>query len=318
MKKMNTAPKGPVFLVGAPRSGTTLLQYMVRSHPSISLPSGESHFIVPFLQRADEFGDLAKPGSLRTALIAIERKAHRFFSEDFHGLRFDLDTVFTELARQRINSMPELIDAVFRLNAKGEGKERWGDKTPYYALHLQLLSESFPSGQFIHIIRDGRDCALSMLHRKYDLGIYNVYDAAFVWRRYVDSAQTQGRLLGPQRYLEFHYESLLQDPRGTMETVCRFLNEPFSESLLNFQKPRTRGKTPLLQKPVQKDNTEKWRDSMPSRAVRIFEAVAGSTLRCNGYRLQFDEHTLRKSTEIVYRIHSRMIRETRKRLSWPR
>ena len=82
---------GPIFIVGAPRSGTTLLQYMLRSHPRISLPTGESHFIVPLYRNTAMFGDLTKIENVRAVLVEMYRRSADFLDTDLHGLKFDID-----------------------------------------------------------------------------------------------------------------------------------------------------------------------------------------------------------------------------------
>lgn len=297
----------PIFIVGAARSGTTLLQYMLRSHPRISLPSGESHFIIPIYQQADSFGDLGREENLRRVLETIYRKKSNFIDADLHGLRFDAAALAAEFHAAGVKSIAGLIDALFAANAHGEGKQRWGDKTPYYALHLDTLKTLFPDAQIIHIIRDGRDCALSMLNRKFDLGIYNTFDAAYTWQRYVTAAREAGARFGAEYYFEFRYEDLLIDPAAVMRQICRFLGEEYSDSLVDFKKPKTRGKTPLLQQPVQRDNTEKWRAAMTAGQIKVFEAVAGNTLAGNQYPLATAAAPLSPPQELAYRLHSRVL-----------
>ena len=64
--------------------------------------------------------------------------------------------------------MQAIFAGLFEKNAAGEGKLRWGDKTPYYVLHMPMLLGRFPGAQFIHLIRDGRDVALSLFDRRHD------------------------------------------------------------------------------------------------------------------------------------------------------
>ncbi len=271
--------RAPFFLVGAPRSGTTLLQYMLRSHPALSLPSGESHFIVPLLLRAADYGPLDSPEAARRVLHALEDRHGRFLREDLHGMRFDIEQFTTPPAE----NMAALIARIFSANAAGEGKQRWGDKTPYYALHIPLLARAFPGAQFIHLIRDGRDCALSMLARARDLGIRDLAHAAWTWRRYVETARRDGRALGTSRYFELHYESLLDAPEATLKGLCEFLAVDFDAALITFGKPRRAVKTPLLGAPLASDNRDKWRQAMTPWQRRVFEAEAGATLATCGY-----------------------------------
>ena len=301
-----TARNGPVFIIGAPRSGTTLLQYMLRSHPRISLPTGESHFIVPLYKAAESFGDLREQDNIRRVLDEMYRRNAGFLDTDLHGIKFDPEVLTQELHRQGISTIPQLIRAMLALNAKGEGKQRWGDKTPYYSLHVPLIVEMFPDAQFLHIIRDGRDCALSMLERGKDLDIHNVYQSAGIWKQYVDAAQTAGRMLRSDQYYEFRYEDLLMRQSETVTGICEFLGEEYSDSIINYRKASGSGKTPLLKQPIQKDNSGKWKNRMSDRQVRVFECVAGDTLAKNDYAVATGSGQLGRAATVFYKVHQRI------------
>ncbi len=307
--------RGPIFVVGAPRSGTTLLQYILRSHPRLSLPTGESHFIVPLQRERERFGDLTRPENVRRVLEEMWRRSRDFLATDLHGLRFDestMDDLAEGLAADGGGTMAGVIAALFARNAAGEGKARWGDKTPYYVLHMELLLEMFPEAQIVHLIRDGRDCALSTLVRRDDFHIYNFYEAARYWQHYVEVGQEVGATLPPGHYHEVRYEDLLQAQEQTLRDLCGFLGEAYSDDLLNFKKASGRGKTPLLSKPIQSDNREKWRLQMSPRQLALFEGAAGETLRSNGYPLT----TAAEPPPLVVRggcrVHNRLLRRWRR------
>jgi hypothetical protein len=299
----------PIFIVGAARSGTTLLQRMLRSHPNISSPTGESQFVVPLDRDRASFGDLTRLDNVRRVVEVMYRTNPEYLETDFHGLEFDLDLIAKALHQEGRASIEGLIAALFELNARGENKTRWADKTPYYILHLERIKTMFPDAQIIHVIRDGRDVALSMLGRRFDLDIHNVFAAAERWKHYVDAGQAFGRHAGPDEYIQLRYEDVLSAPRETMGKLCDFLGEPYSEKIVEFDKssdPKSR--TPLLAKPLQKNNWEKWREQMSGRQIRVFEGVAGETLNRNGYRLVDKGRALGPAERTLYRIHSRGMR----------
>ncbi|MDA9981317.1 sulfotransferase [Gammaproteobacteria bacterium] len=280
----------PIFIVGAARSGTTLLQYMLRSHPDISMPTAESHFFIPFYHRRDEFGDISQFSDLRFLLESIYKSRKNFFDEEVHGIRFDPECLARQLLERKCRTIPEVISGIFQVNAEAEGKVRWGDKTPYYILHLNTILEMFPNAQIIHLIRDGRDCALSMQERKWDLQIYNIYHAGITWNKYV----TAGREFGkqhPECYFEILYEDVLNDPETAVKRLCEYLQVDFSSSVINYKKSTYSGRSGEphnLQKDIQKNNQSKWKKKMSPKQLSIFEAIAGNTLRDCGYELQND------------------------------
>ena len=296
--------KGPVFIVGAPRSGTTLLQYMLRAHPALSLPTGESHFFIPLYRHAAQYGDLSQADNVRRVLRAMEAQSAEFLYTDLHGLKFDVETLTREFVAEGRRTIRDIITGLFEKNAVGEGKPRWGDKTPYYVLHIPKLLEWWPDAQIIHIVRDGRDVALSMFARRHDFGAYNTYLAAKQWEQYVEGGRKQGRQLPSSQYLELRYEDMIGDQKAALQTICDFLGETYSDDLLEYKKAGIAGKTPLLQKPIQKDNQDKWKHDMTPWQIRVFESGAADTLRKFGYTLTSSGTRLPLPLRALYRWHN--------------
>jgi hypothetical protein len=297
----------PIFVVGAPRSGTTLLQRMLRSHPRISSPTGESHFFIPLFTRADEFGDLREKENVRRVLQEMYRIRPDFLDTDLHGMKFDVDALTDAFHGAGVRTIPQLLSLLMETNARGEGKARWLDKTPYYVLHLPKIRRMFPSAQIVHIIRDGRDAVLSMMERRHDIRVYNTYHGAKLWQQYVEAGHNDGMALGPEAYLEIRYEDLITEPAETVRKVCGFLNEEFSESVIHFQKssdPKT--KTPLLKQDLQSSNREKWRGRMSPWQIRVFESAAGDTLKHFNYPTETDCRPLPLPYRGACRLHNQL------------
>lgn len=295
---------GPIFIVGAPRSGTTMLQYRLRKHPRISLPTGESHFIVPLCQNAEEFGDLTKIENIRAVLATMYKQSAEFLNKDLHGIRFDIDELARELHEEKRSSIATLISGIFEKNARGEGKIRWGDKTPYYVLHMTRLIEWFPDAKIVHIIRDGRDVALSLFGRRHDFRIYNIHLAAKYWQQYVEIGCETGARLGPKVYIEVRFEDILSDPSGTFKKICTFLGEKYDHKMFDLHPAVNPGKTPLVYQPINEENKEKWRREMTSWQIRVFEAAAGDTLKRLGYRVNGKFGKLPLPLRAYYRAHN--------------
>jgi len=280
---------------------------MLQSHPAISSPTGESQFFIPLYKNASKYGDLCQPKNIKKVLEEMRRLSPEFIEEDCHGLGtpFNYDQLANKLSKKQCKTMPQLIDSFLTENAIGERKSRWLDKTPYYILHMETLVTMFPDAQFIHIIRDGRDCAVSMMARKNDLRIYNVYQAAYIWNRYVSSGQNSGKEFGPKKYFELSYEKLVTDPKPVIKKLCQFLQEEYSEDIINFKKSRDhKSKTPLLSQPLQNNNTQKWQIKLSKNQIRIFEKVAGQTLLQNNYRVSTKTVPLPRLQRLLFEKHN--------------
>ena len=122
---------------------------------------------------------------------------------------------------------PSVLDAVFLHFAAGEGKQRWCEKTPQHAQHIVALAMRFPAARFIHVIRDGRDCAVSF-HRRWKR---QPELTVFRWKKMVSVGREQGRRLGAGRYLEVRYEDLTAEPEFALRRICVFLGLPFDRGI---------------------------------------------------------------------------------------
>src|SRR5215469_8258471 len=118
---MTVGDSAPFFVVGAPRSGTTMLRLMLDAHPELAVPF-ESGFIVDFYRRREEYGNL----SLRQNAIRLLHDIGEHPMVRRGGLISDPDAVL----EQPVRTYRDLVDAIFRAYARRQGKARWGDKTP--------------------------------------------------------------------------------------------------------------------------------------------------------------------------------------------
>ena len=267
----------PIFIVGVHRSGTTLLRYMLGSHSRIYIPP-ESDFIPYFFLRSPvkELSD----EQIAHILGAIFDRYR--FAKEWKGDPPD-PAHFTRSLTGRTPAA--FLDGIYSLYAKQYNAARWGDKTPIYASYMDLIHEIFPRAQFLHIIRDGRDAALSMLD-KYERDEFHVdiFFAARNWVRRIRSAQRAGAKIGPDLYYELRYERLIEDPEGELRAVCAFLGETFEPEMIEFHRV-ARKRIPAdshffsnVRKPLSRQRIGRWRVEMSVQDQRLTQRVAGSLL----------------------------------------
>lgn len=287
----------PIFIVGCPRSGTSLLRALLRSHPNLAFPPRESHFI-PKL-----FGAYGDPRTERQAckLAAIILNLHWIRS-------WDLSLQPSSFAHCR--SYGQIVSGIFQAWARKENKPRWGDKTPEYVTEIPTLLEVFPSCKIIHIFRDGRDVALSWLRAPF--GPENVFTAATTWKHLVSTGHRHGATLPAETYLRIRYETLLTHPKETMKRICAFLGEPFTDEVLKpeflernmypviFGKP-----VPLMvsKTEIVRSNLAKWKEAMSSSDRILFESVAGDLLTSLGYQTEGLTRRISSSEQFVWKVH---------------
>ncbi|MGH2808694.1 MAG: sulfotransferase family protein [Actinomycetota bacterium] len=263
----------PFFIVGSARSGTTLLRVILNAHSEVAVPP-ESRFVTELWTGSDE----VDPEDF------IERLAlHR----QFQGWNLDPALVRKELGNGDHIRYSVAIEAVYVAYMRAHNKTRWGDKTPRYVLKLPFLAEMFPRAHFVHLIRDGRNVALS--YAKVPFGPKTAPRAAAVWSERIMTGVREGRPLGSERYRELRYEDLVADPERRTRELCEFLELNFEPSMLDytekveemvFAKASTYNPH-VFEKPTA--GVRSWETEMSRTQVRLFEAVAGETLEMFGY-----------------------------------
>jgi hypothetical protein len=274
----------PFFIIGSGRSGTTVLRSMLVAGGEVAVPP-ESFVLPEVIALYKVYGFL--PWEQVVKLVIGSFEAHPLYASDW-GI--DLAPVHREaaaLAPARRN-LATIIDLIYRhFMREKEGKElRWGDKTPYNAVALPEILEVFPNAQFLHILRDGRDCVSSGLDARIRRDIES---AASRWLRDVAACRAFGEALDSARFLEIRYENLVHEPEATLATVCRFLGIRYQEEMLGFYRIASQlgdGYHPHhrnLHNPLSNSSVGKWRERLtPAQQDRVRD-ILGSTLKQLGY-----------------------------------
>ena len=279
------AQREPLFVLGCPRSGTTLLAELLAASPW-GKPT-ETNFIVRVARNLDRHGSLEQPaGRLALARDILRDRAVQQW-------KLDLD------AQTLADSVPEptyrsFVDTVMMRRSAGRGYAAWGDKTPHYLLHLDVLERHFPDARYVFIVRDGRDVALSLLGRRW--GPNNVYTCARFWRDCHEEFPQLARWRDGGRLHELRYEDLLAAPAEHLAPIYRFLGVDVSDAELAELTGSIRSK-----------NKYKWPDRMTSNQIDRFDAVAGAALARFGYEVR-PNASLGPLAPLRWQLHDRAAR----------
>jgi len=270
------------FFVGCGRSGTTLLRAIMNAHPELAVPY-ETHFAV--------------------ALARVRHRYERPHGFDADAFLSDLlpderyrrwgvpdETVRASFAARPVHSYPDAIRRIYALYAQSQGKPLYANKTGNYVMRMREIVELFPEACFVHLVRDGRDVALSRMAVAW--GDSRFDEAVLSWRQQVEAGRRAARALGlgPRRYLEVRYEQLVTDPASVARTVCGFLDLAFVPEMLDTTAQADRIISEVLD-PAEHQNLRlpptpglrDWRTEMTADQVALSEALAGRTLADFGY-----------------------------------
>jgi LPS sulfotransferase NodH len=271
----------PVFVVGCPRSGTTLLYNMLLSSGNFAVYLAESNVFNLLLPR---FGDLSISTNREKLMDAWLQ------SKLFRASFLDAEDIRTEVLSQCRNG-GDFLRIVMQAVARSQGVQRWADNSPEELLHALVIKAALPDALFIHMIRDGRDVSLSLDARPHKWIRPFSWDhknsllvTGIFWEWMVERGREQGRQLGPD-YLEVRFEDLQADPQTTLHKIGDFIDHD-----LNYQR--------ILQVAigsVRDPNTSfkgdpqgpvgRWKKKIPPQQLAMFQRLVGGTLENLGYPL---------------------------------
>jgi hypothetical protein len=294
-----TYPLPVPIVVGSPRSGTTLLRLMLDAHPELAIPP-ETGFLVLGGELTSNV-DCTREQFVQ-AITAYPPDAPCW--GDFH--------IPVEDFRERLLaldpfSVAEGFRLFYRTYAARFGKPRWGDKTPLYCRYIMDIQALLPEARFIHLIRDGRDAALSLRQVWFSPG-HQIDVQARYWRDNILTAQHQGRTC--HHYLEVRYEDLLHAPESVLRRVCGFLEMDYHTDMLRFyehapqrlsehltrrrldgvivvtreERLRQQAATCL---PLDVSRAGRWTSDLSEEECAQFESIAGDVLQSLGYPVSY-------------------------------
>jgi Sulfotransferase family len=249
----------PIFVVGCQRSGTTMLRLILDSHSRISC-GPETRFLEDMdrivgsdWKRLSQYGFSQEEWLQRIAAF-------------FGGIQSDY--------------------------AAARGKQRWADKSPRYAMKLDFILRLFPDAQIVHVIRDGRDVAVS--HRK-RFGYWSCVKSSVKWPRYIEQARAGGAALPPGQYHELRYENLVANQEATLRELMSFLGEDWDPGMLDFEshahdvparyhaQASSRREGEGTSAVVYTSRVGTYRKELDPFMRLLFQVTAGRTLRGLGY-----------------------------------
>lgn len=276
------ANDGPVFVVGAMRSGTTLLRLMLNQHSELAIPA-ESHFLAALFRRFAPDAVLSQT-EIDDAVAIVTSSVE--WQQDWHG---DATALRNDLAARAPLSLGAVIDGVFRHETARTGKPRWGSKTPAHLFQVPRLRRCLPEARFIGIVRDPRDTYLSLAPRGW------VGTTTWSVGRYVERCDRLVEQFSQDGHGDFtvvRYERLVLDPRPELERLCAAVGLEFEPPMLDFHVDARQnvqgweietGAHQKLLRPPSTDDVGRWRREGSRRALRQIEAITFGAMQTFDY-----------------------------------
>ncbi len=292
----------PIFMIGAERSGTTLIMAMVGCHPRIAVPEVIWYYS-RFRAYLFTYGDLNNEENFR----ALAEEMIFGLKTPFWGMKVNPRTIVDEIISEvKEKSFAGIYCAMLERYAREVGdKPRWGEKTPYNLFFVKEILEDFPNAQFIFITRDGRDTSADYLQSGF--GPTNIFCAAELWKLCQNAVKPWRKKLSSSQWLDVQYETLVREPKNTLKKICDFLGEKYASAMLDFYNTdiaKARGAT-RDHKPLGHAVSDRYigihKELLSLRDQRIFAAVAGEELEQAGYTPGVEPIEISEEAAALYR-----------------
>lgn len=246
-----------IFVVGAPRSGTTLVQRILAVHPRCFTIPGE------------------------TALFS----ARNLFVQP---ARFTLTAEETTVLYRKSHDVVEFLEnAASALAERAGGRDIFIEKTPQHVFSLPFIRRYFPNGRIINVVRDGRDCFCSAQGHAWIPQRHSVREFAMYWRNCIRAAARGTN----SAMISIRYEDLSRDPEATVRRTMEFMGLPFEgrqldETAIGDDRRSDAAAFRRLKEPISTSSCGRWRAELTTTQLATFNDVAGEELKAWGYPVE--------------------------------
>jgi sulfotransferase family protein len=301
---------GPVFIVGASRSGTTMLSSCINACSPLQIV-GETHYFEDLRPRLEGLRSVHSPERFQEIVenyfLAL---SHRLYGQGGDPEKGSIAREDLRSLASRLGGTPDhVFEAFCRLSAGQKGKREWGEKTPRHIYKIGDILQCYPRAKIVCMIRDGRAVVASyrdfkkgeigeysddpgrkealLLEQRRVRRSYHVIIASLLWRGVARATQLAHRIHGNEKVYILRYEDLVADAPGELAKLFSWLGHSFDADRLGTVPIATSSYVDKIKSDVgvTDEAVLRWRKKMSDAEVYSVEATTGSQLRYYGYEL---------------------------------
>ncbi|MFG6096142.1 sulfotransferase [Leptothoe sp. ISB3NOV94-8A] len=277
----SSSSESPIFIVGMPRSGTTLLTSMLSTHPRIAI-APETHYLCYWMRQ------------YKNLKLSSDQDFDIFWQTLSHSQRFSYFGIDANKTRERIlakgsPSHQHIFAGWLEEYANAINKPRWGEKTPLHYQHLHQLFTWFPNAQAIWMLRDPRAVAASLSKVPWASNYIHIH--AEQWHESLRNFERNWQR--DSRVMLLRYEKLIQQPEQSLTTLCQFLGETYALEMLTA---RSEVNHPLINRqgwavqhlqsvlePISTNAIHKWQRELANHQIEIIDVLTFPNAANYGY-----------------------------------
>jgi len=278
--------EAPIFVVGAPRTGTTLMKDVLNRHPAVHL-FNEVHYCERIWDARAELGDLDAPERMRAAAERLHGIVARHGTDAAAAERYGVE-VWLERAAAAGGGYGGLLAALLQLTAELREAKRWGDSSPQDVLYLPQLFEWFPGARVVAMVRDPRAFVASYknYHRRAMSSYrerYNPLTVSMLWRSYMTALASA--LAGPhaEAIRVQPYEALVDDPEASVAAVCAHLGLDYQTGMLEVERANSSYARGRGGSGISSGSRDRWRGEIEPTEQWLVERLCGPVMGGLGY-----------------------------------
>lgn len=294
---METLPQIPIFfIIGRPRTGTTLLQSLFDAHPNVSIP-WECQFVLNLFPR---YGNITRwTREILAGFYSDLLKQWQFSSWNIDHNRLEAELMACEGAYTYRQICQVVYLNYISFYAK-ESVSLIGDKNHGYTIYTDRLRKIYPDARFVYILRDYRDNFHSVKRVDFEVPVVSL--VVYKWKYFYKKALQASRKY-PESFFFIRYEDLVTEPELYFRKLCEFLGIPYNSEVFDFYKMKGKAgeiyPAEVLEKhhkslfnPINTSRLGLWKKSMSETQVRIADQVAGEFADQAGYQRKYTGFSL--------------------------
>lgn len=283
MKKITS----PIFVIGTPRSGTTLTAKILGKHSRLFMP-GETHYFDDIYYRRNQIGSLNIDETfekIAERLYTLYGRYNEPDDQDFiQNLFPDIGSLSSHIKGSK--SYCEILERFMDVQKEHKGKNRWGNNAPKDIFNIKEILDCFPNAKFIVCVRDLRAFlysykgkwknTVSDFHTQRVKKLYHPVITSYLWKASMKQLSEVKRYIPENNYVIVRYEDLVSEPETTVKNICETIGEQFEPEMLEIETHNSSNVS--RSKGIFTSSINLWETELTPEEIAVGQYIAGEQL----------------------------------------